>query len=294
MSERGVFYKLKLAYFILQHHQGRQFEWLFRAIYNSDDVFAIHVDKKASDENNRYVTSLAEGCANVHLLPRHSIVWGGWSIDAVTLRAMKLLLEQDETWNYFVNLSGQDYPIRPIDEIRCVLAGNPDLNHVQAYSIRSRPRCEQAHLCRRMRWQCFEVGGRLIRTPIPKAMPRTLRVEWKGSGWYLLSRAFCEWIAKSEFTHECIVALRNMYIPDEFLIQTLAMNGPFRDTVTFDNRREILWNGGAHPETLTMHHLERLESSTAFFARKFDEAVDADVLLALAKRTGASPPSLRV
>lgn len=204
---------------------------------------------------------------------------------------MKLLLELDETWTHFVNLSGQDYPIRPIDEIRSALAAAPGLNHIEAYKINSRPRHEQAHLWRRMRWQCFEVGGNLIRTPIPKAAPGKFHIEWKGSGWYVLSREFCEWIATSDVTHECVAALRNTYIPDEFFIQTLVMNSPFWNTVTFDNRREILWNGGSHPKILTMHDVGRLESSKAFFARKFDDTVDSDVLFALAQRIGAVPPS---
>lgn len=285
---------MKIVYFILLHHKERQFEWLFSALYNPFDLFAIHVDKKSSRATYQHVTSLADGSPNVCFLPRDSIVWGGWSIDEVTLRAIKFLLELDGAWGYFINLSGQDYPIQPIDEIRSALAEAPSLNHLEAYTISSRPQREQAHLRRRMRWRCFEVGSRLIRTPIPKAAPRNLHVEWKGSGWYALSRDFCEWIAADDLTSECAAALRNMYIPDEFLMQTLAMNGPFSDTVTFDNRREIVWTGQPHPETLTMRHLSRLESSKAFFARKFDEAVDREVLFALAERTGAVPPAATV
>ena len=121
-----------------------------------------------------------------------------------------------------------------------------------------------------------------------------MRIEWKGSGWYALSRDFCEWITAADLTRECVAALRNMYIPDELLMQTLAMNGPFSDTVTFDNRRKILWTGRPHPETITMRHLSRLAGSKALFARKFDEAVDREVLFALAEAIGAAPPAAAI
>jgi hypothetical protein len=281
---------MTIAYLILQHHKERQYEWLFRAVYDRRDIFAVHVDKTASRADYRYIAGLAEGRPNIHLLPRRSIVWGGWSIAAVTLQAIEALLDLDSTWRYFVNLSGQDYQIRPIEEIRGTLAENPSLNYLQAYPIGMRPRRERAHLRRRMRWRCFEVGGRLVRTPIPMTRPRSKRVEWKGSGWYVLSREFCEWIVAGELTRDCVAALRGMYIPDEFLMQTLAMNSPFADTVTNDNRREIVWDGKSHPKVLTMENLHRLEGSQAFFARKFDETVDRDVLDALARRIGAPIP----
>lgn len=74
------------------------------------------------------------------------------------------------------------------------------------------------------------------------------------------------------------------------ILQTLAMNGPFSNTVTFDNRREMSWTGGSHPETLTMRHLEQLAGSDAHFARKFDDEVDAEILQTLARGIGARPP----
>jgi hypothetical protein len=141
-----------------------------------------------------------------------------------------------------------------------------------------------------LRLRHIERWGRVFVTPIPNVDLGGLRVQWMGSSWYTLSHEFCAWLATNRLTEVCRAVLRRTLIPDEFFMQTLALNGPFASTVAFDNRREILWvYPRPHPETLTMAHRDRLLGSDAFFARKFDETVDADVLHALAHHIGAPP-----
>jgi hypothetical protein len=65
------------------------------------------------------------------------------------------------------------------------------------------------------------------------------------------------------------------------------MNGPFAATLIPDYRREIVWEGGPQtrsPQVLTSKHLALLGASKAWFARKFDETIDRDVLDRLASR----------
>lgn len=282
---------MKLAYAILLHHNERQFEWLFDAIYDPGDAFAIHVDKATPERTLRSFESLVGDRPNVLFLPRRRVAWGGWSLAAVSLESIRRLLDVDDGWDYFINLSGQDYPLRPVDRIRAELARNPAANYITADEIDSFPPDERYFVHRRKRWRCIEFGGRTRRIPVPNLGRPNVRIDWKGSGWYALSRDFCEWIFSDALARDCIAAVRRTFIPDEFLMQTLALNGPFADTVTFDDRREADWvRGRPHPETLTMRHLDRLTSSNAFFARKFDESVDAKVLAALARRIGAPHP----
>lgn len=282
---------MRLAYLILAHHKPRQLAWLLDAIHDPGDVFALHVDGKASDELFRRIEALAAGRPNVHLLARRPIVWGGWSLAAIQLEGIRTLLALDGGWGCFVNLSGQDYPLKSRDAIRAELAASPDRNHVDVRPIASFPRADRLHLRRRVRYRCFEVAGRVVTTPIPIVRRRGVRVEWKGSGWYTLSRDFCSWIVGDRRARDCIAAVRHTLVPDEILAQTLAMNGPFAETLTCDARRETVWSGGSHPETLTMRHLGRLTASDAHFARKFDEDVDGEILRVLARRIGAETPA---
>ena len=46
----GTTTPVNIAYFILVHRLPRQFKRLFKAIYEPENCYLIHIDKKASDE----------------------------------------------------------------------------------------------------------------------------------------------------------------------------------------------------------------------------------------------------
>lgn len=66
---------------------------------------------------------------------------------------------------------------------------------------------------------------------------------------------------------------------DELFVQTiLANNDGFREKMV-GSRRFTDWSaGGDHPKTLTMADFDCLSESSAFFARKFDDRVDKEVI----------------
>jgi hypothetical protein len=70
-------------------------------------------------------------------------------------------------------------------------------------------------------------------------------------------------------------------MPEEFFFQTALMDSRFESTLVADNKRKIIWDGGPHPRTLTTADLPALLTSGAWFARKFDDAVDPDLLDAI-------------
>lgn len=73
---------------------------------------------------------------------------------------------------------------------------------------------------------------------------------------------------------------RYTLIPDEMFFQTVIMNSSFKDKVVNNYLREIEWEGGdgTHPIFFTASHFDRLKNSTNLFARKFDTAVDEEIL----------------
>jgi hypothetical protein len=38
---------MKIAYLIMIHKNFRQFQWLINALYNREDYFLIHIDKRS-------------------------------------------------------------------------------------------------------------------------------------------------------------------------------------------------------------------------------------------------------
>lgn len=63
---------------------------------------------------HREVLSLATQYPNVRVTPwRMSTIWGGASLLNMYLRSMEDLLKMaDWSWDFFINLSAADYPIR--------------------------------------------------------------------------------------------------------------------------------------------------------------------------------------
>jgi len=118
------------------------------------------------------------------------------------------------------------------------------------------------------------------------------KTRWYGGYWAILSRDFCDWLVTTELTENYRRALLHTKSPDEFFLQTMIMRSPFVKTVNYNNRRYCRFETRApSPNTLTKRDLNEIIDSRAFFARKFDERVDAEVLHEFADIIGALPPA---
>src|SRR6185369_17882479 len=83
----------------------------------------IHMDRAAPAACHETVRALARE-PNVHALAPARCRWGGWNLVRTELRAIRQLLSMGE-WSYYVNLSGQDFPLRTQEEIAATLARMP-------------------------------------------------------------------------------------------------------------------------------------------------------------------------
>jgi hypothetical protein len=104
-----------------------------------------------------------------------------------------------------------------------------------------------------------------------------------GSQWVMLERQFCEYLCEDNPLLEQFKGyFRQFNIPDEHYVQTVALNSPFIDRIDSDIRRCIyIPTDESHPKIMTVEDYPQLMSSGCFFARKFDDEVDAAILDAL-------------
>lgn len=277
-----------IAYFIMVHHKPAQFDWLMRAIDHPDDRFLIHVDLKSrlglkADRKGvwRDVRRIADARANARMMRSRFTNWGGWSLSKILLDAIRLAL-RDPGWSHFVNLSGQCYPLQPLDRLRAEIAASDRL-HVEMRRIDATPPDDWHR-----NWHP------MLETPV-KAMilkgrkppPTSFALDHKGSQWVVLPRDFCEWLATAPVTRVVSAYLSGLLLSDELVMQALAWNGPFRDRIADDYRREIVWPG---PKTFTGADLPRLQASRAWFGRKFDAAADPGLMPRLAADLGYPAP----
>lgn len=277
---------MRTAYYIATHHKFEQFRWLFEAIYQPGDVYAIHVDRKSRADFHKRVLEHIGTRPNVVLLPRISVAWGGWSQIGAELAAIRELLKFAPDWKYFINLSGQDYPLKPLAHIKETLRREWPRNVIRVWSFDRVRKAEpqDPHLKQRL---FFEFRGRVVRTPLRLPYTGSLDLKFKGSQWHMLTREFCEWLDHSPVVKRIARRLKFSEIPDETFFQAALMNSPFREQRTSDHYRTILWPG---PKILGMEDYPGMTQSDHLFGRKFDESVDRAVLERLAADNGYRVP----
>jgi hypothetical protein len=278
---------VKVVYFIALYKQPRQFAWLWRALQNPVDYFIVHIDRNAPPEIHNEVRRIAGERDNVRYLQSIPTAWGGWSLCRIELDAIALALGWRSDWSFFINLSGQDYPARPVDEIRDFLSRHEGTSFVDVRPVNAEP----FHIRRRAYTLSLERNGKVRRFPIPVLYPWWPSIEWYGLGWHILAHDFCAWLADAALTPAVCRRLKYARLPCENFMQVLLMSSPFRDRVIRDDKRFGLWSQDRTGHAvLTRNDFDALRRSSALFCRKFDETVDTEVLLRMAELTRSPTP----
>ncbi|HDZ9127167.1 TPA: glycosyl transferase, partial [Vibrio cholerae] len=101
-----------IAYLILVHRYPDQFKRLFHAIYHPNNHYVIHVDKTSGKEISDEITLFLNDYQNTEILESENALWGGYSLVNIELRGMAKLLNMNKSWTHFINLSGQDFPLK--------------------------------------------------------------------------------------------------------------------------------------------------------------------------------------
>ena len=109
-SEEAMF---PIAFSILIFKDVEQFERLLRAIYRPQNLYCVHVDNKSSPDIHTAVNVIARCFENVFVLQRSfDVHWGAFSVLEPELACMKRLLRRSKKWKYFINLTGQEFPLK--------------------------------------------------------------------------------------------------------------------------------------------------------------------------------------
>jgi hypothetical protein len=278
----------QLAYAISGYKQPGQFRWLLAAIWDPRDVYAVHIDAKTPEPVFEEFRRIAGERRNVFFVPRRRVAWMGAGLIDAWMDSASLLLRQAPQFSHLINLSMQDYPLRDRESLLGELARAPGLNFVSREPLAGLP----WHIRRRPWLWCFEHGDRVVRTPLPRLMPRGLHIAWKGSWWHVLTREAVAWLTTATQAQRYLAYLRYTQAPDELFVQNALLGGPFADRLADRNRHLVLWPGDSgSPYTLTMAHHDQLATSPMWWARKLDESVDRTLLKRLAARIGAPVPA---
>lgn len=265
-----------IAYLVLVHRYPEQFKRLFRAIHDPENHYLIHVDRNAGPALAAELRIFLADYPNAALLESRKMLWGGYSLVDAELRGMAKLLEMNPDWKCFINLSGQDFPLKSQRRIKGFLAEHPEREFIRVLDqAKIRPDTMD-----RVRKHVVEQDDRIVRTSITRTFLGGA-TPYIGHQWKIVSRAFCDFVCNDPSVERYKAFYRNTFIPDEGFFQTVIMNTATHGQIVNDDKRMIDWvtDGDIklRPRNFTARDAVQLINSSDLFARKFDTRVDAEI-----------------
>lgn len=269
-----------IAYFILVHRYPAQFKRLFKSIYAPGNAYVVHVDKSSGVDIAADIADFLAPYQGVEILEPKDALWGGYSLVDAELRGMALLLSMDDRWTHYINLSGQDFPLKSQAYIRKFFAANPRKQFIRALDqFKKRP-----ETMNRISHMFIEAHGKMTTTGITQPYLAG-DTPYIGTQWKAVTRSFCEFVCNDPTVDRFKAFYRTSFIPDEGFFQTVMMNSGDHGIVMNDDLRMIDWvpDGDIklRPRNYDISDISALEDSPDLFARKFDAETNTAVLFLL-------------
>jgi hypothetical protein len=295
-----------ILYALSVHTKPEQVIRLIQALYSSDDLFYINIFGADSDKKrHEWMNSLhVVEKENVFFSFKYSDAWGTINQVNAHIDAMKHFA--DYPYSYFINLSGQCYPIKSIKAIKEILSKNehsyiafnkmPDYTEYEKNKNLYCPPNTKFH--QRFEYCYYPVPNILpvqflkemikIRKDINifikirrrnKALLHSLDL-YKGSSWFCLHKNHIQYILNFlKNNPDFLNFFSTVLCCDEHFFQTLLLNSPHKSLIVNDNLRYIVWGDTTStPEILGSANLNDILNSGKLFARKFDIEIDSKIL----------------
>lgn len=262
------------AAFILLGHENLADAGAFaRVLAEGGRPVAVHLDSRAGDDAP-FRAAAGPGPA---LIRRRRCEWGMFGLVEATLDAARALLASDAEFTHVALVSGSCLPLRPLAEFDAFLAANPGADLFEAVPLaRFAPSREGLSHERFTLWHPFSWRRRRrlfdfwvaaqrfagVRRRRPKGFDIVI-----GSQWWCLSRETLSAILADPALPALMRFFRWSWIPDESLIQSLALRWSTRRIPRAPTFARFDEHGAPH--VLHDDHEAMLAGCDHFFARKF-------------------------
>jgi hypothetical protein len=250
----------QLAYVVMVHSNAENVAALIDALADPTVFIYLHVDLVADEAFHQQMRDLVRNRYHIYLTPNPlSVSWSHVSLIWVEIRAFFDLLDLIN-FEYVINLSGADYPLKSANTIYRHLEKKPGSNWIW-WSTGGKNTWELNHRWHNM-FHCREYRGawerRCVFTPethgyrefdgYTQLFPHL----YKTSQWLILHRSSVEYLRSSEAGKLLLMHSEHTLMPDEMFFSTFFAQTPFNNRTFRDPKRLMFWNGGSHPWEWTM------------------------------------------
>lgn len=286
---------IKIAFvLVLKGKNVRQISRLIENIYSPSHLYYIHVDGRDQYLFDSLYELYEEKSNFIFATNRLNTIWGGTSLLRMYLNAIKDL--QTLQWDFIINLSESDYPVKSLDKLESYLRERTDLIFLKHHNMKGYNYIQKQGLNRHF-YQCDDHLWHMGFRSLPVGI-----VYSGGSDWFALPRDFCLYIAQQETNSSGLVKpLINVFnhtlLPAESFFHTLALNSEFCDKYADNNLRYTNWDRkrgckcqhrdvvdwcGCSPLVYRKTDWNRLRatknSPNVFFSRKFDPTISSSII----------------
>ena len=295
---------MKIAVLILCHKRPEQLNMFLEIMKHPAFTFFLHVDKKSS------MTNEIISREDVIVLPdekRVDVKWGEISLVTAALNLFEYAVSKD-SYDFYWLCSGQDFPIKPVDVIATWFENHPNKDFVELFKSRNTGVSHENNYDKRnaIYFPDFLLGTGKLKRVIRRIYtiitggynhtffwarrhaPSNLKYYF-GATWICISHNSLKWMLDYHKNHpEYYRFMENCNCPDESFFHTLLMNSPYADN-RLDYLHYVDWSEGkSNPKVLKVEDYHRLIESDKLMARKFDDQVDNEIILAMRDAVGRS------
>ncbi|CAL8122666.1 unnamed protein product [Orchesella dallaii] len=289
---------VRIVFFLtLNGRSARQVFRLIKALFHERHFFYIHIDSR-QDYLYRELLSLTRILPNnVRFMKnRRATIWGGASLLTVLLSGMKDLVTNADEWNwewdYVINLSESDFPLKSTEKLEAFLSHNKGRNFVKSHGRDVQKFIQKQGLDKTF----YECEHRMWRVADRK-LPSGILIDG-GSDWIALHRDFVEYVIKSD--DPLVAGLKTVFkytlLPAESFFHTVLRNSNHCRTFVDNNLHVTNWKRklgckcqyrnvvdwcGCSPNDFKLTDWNRLqlaETRLLFFGRKFEAIVNQEII----------------
>ncbi|XP_052805496.1 beta-1,3-galactosyl-O-glycosyl-glycoprotein beta-1,6-N-acetylglucosaminyltransferase-like [Mya arenaria] len=191
-----------IAFSILMFAAIEQAERLFRAIYRPQNFYCFHIDAKTDNDLYDAMSRVAACFNNVHVMDKRvDVRWGQMSVLEPELLCMEFLWNRSAKWKYFINLTGQEFPLKTNYELVRILQAYNGSNDIEGTINRANTK----------RWA--DAG------PPPHGVVPT-----KGAVHIIASRGYVDFVLHDPIAAGILYWSKKTAVPDETFFSTLNHN----------------------------------------------------------------------
>ncbi|KAI8903508.1 core-2/I-branching enzyme-domain-containing protein [Gorgonomyces haynaldii] len=266
----------KMAYLLMIHELSGlpHVQHLLERLDDGHAIILVHVDARPKSSSLYYQLQhwiYKRGSAHIHLAKnRFKNVWGHISLVFTQLSGFWELLDLAD-WDFVVNLSNYDYPIKSNSEIHKHLSKEPK-NWIEYWPDTSdlSERFFRAHVSRHDHSSILHMTEPgILNSPFP---------HWniqKHHQWMIVTPEFVRFLRTNQEALDFLAFQEHCYIPDESYFASVILNTELKSTLVNANKRYLRFNPqNAHPAWLgypDRHLFPPFEPNPSFFfVRKFN------------------------